>query len=155
MDNKNVSTDPHIEVIETEIWETVPEKPGNVRVVRNKTVQEVYDEVVLFLKQRNLYDKLDYFLASFDIAESDFPEWHWIACYAVVGGSEGHYVHVDAISSKGLQHIFTAKTFEGFEHALEVSNMLARAFWDELRSFDKLPNQTSSMVGRRYLNVSN
>lgn len=130
--HRDLGVGKRISYIETKIWEPVPEKPCMVRVVRNKTIQEVYDEVVMFLKENNVFDELDYFLIS-NNKDAEFPSDNWIACYAVVGGSEGHYIHVDVIGT-GYKNIFIAKSFKGFDHALTVSNMLSKVFWDEFGS---------------------
>ncbi len=53
-------------------------------------------------------------------------------CFAVQGGSEGHYVHVDVYTRD--QHdpevkvttVFLLKTFLGMEHALRLANELTR-----------------------------
>jgi len=50
------------------------------------------------------FDKDEYFQYSFspsrDVPKDD-PVWdkgvHWVACYWVIGGSEGYYVHVDQL----------------------------------------------------------
>jgi len=67
-------------------------------------------------------------------------EWtHWpdnvhrIAVFAVEGGSEGHYVHVDIYHKDDpydrelkVTNVFLLKTFLGMEHALRLSNELTR-----------------------------
>lgn len=55
----------------------------------------------------------------------------WIACYAVTGANEGHYVHVDAIRthSRGpstVQQLLIVKVLTGREAALAVSALCAR-----------------------------
>jgi hypothetical protein len=63
-----------------------------------------------------------------DIASREAPGalWplhaNWIAVFAVTGGSEGHYVHVEAIHShtNTRQLLFLAKTFRGFDHAMRI-----------------------------------
>jgi hypothetical protein len=126
-----------IKVIETDVWEADPEKKGYLKFVRLKTIEEVYKEANQFLKEQFLYDRLDYFLVSGSTNKEDkaeFPKWRWIACYAVVGGSEGHYIHVDALTVEGkFVQIFTGKTFLGMNFALEVSNALTKVFWDEMK----------------------
>ena len=53
--------------------------------------------------------------------------YRWIACYAVTGGSEGHYIHIDAVSgySDGnvgeCLHLLTGKTFLGLDHAIKIA----------------------------------
>jgi len=56
-----------------------------------------------------------------------------IAVFAVQGGSEGHYVHVDVYTGEGYEEtkvttLFLLKTFLGMEHALRLSNELTRMF---------------------------
>ena len=129
---------PPISVIETDIYVPNLENPGFLKKERDKTIEEVYLETVNFLKEQGLLDELDYFTIEYVLkaerATTPFPRWRWIACYAVVGGNEGHYIHVDAITSEG-KHImvFTGKTFSGMDFALKVSNLLTKAFWDELK----------------------
>lgn len=50
----------------------------------------------------------------------------WLACYAVTGGSEGHYVHVDRLwvdDALALQReaLFLSKTFGGYETACKIA----------------------------------
>lgn len=122
-----------IKVIETDIWEADPEKKGYLRLVRLRTIEEVYREVVQFLKEQFLHDRLEHFSIINDEVK-EFPKWRWVACYAVTGGSEGHYIHVDAITNDGKTvQIFLGKTFLGMNFALEVSNALTKVFWDEMK----------------------
>jgi hypothetical protein len=63
---------------------------------------------------------------------------HWpsnvfrVAVFAVEGGSEGHYVHVDVYTRDDpggelkVTNVFLLKTFLGMEHALRLSNELTR-----------------------------
>ena len=61
----------------------------------------------------------------------DWPEtYRWIACYAVTGGSEGHWCNVDLIMENGKQgpdadwvrvSLASIKTFRGMEHARKVA----------------------------------
>ena len=60
-------------------------------------------------------------------ARADF--WR-IACFAVTGGSEGHYVHVEGIGNrKGTRNEiktwFLFKTFRGWDFAWDVAKRLA------------------------------
>jgi len=126
---------PPISVIETDIYVSNLENLGFLKKERDKTIEEVYLETVNFLKEQGLFDELDYFTIENALkTETPFPRWRWIACYAVVGGNEGHYIHVDAITSEGKHiMIFTGKTFSGMDFALKVSNLLTKAFWNELK----------------------
>ena len=55
--------------------------------------------------------------------ENAWPtEWQWISVFAVTGGSEGHYVHVEIIHRNGArQLVFLFKTFGGRAHAQLVT----------------------------------
>lgn len=127
--------DPFITCIETDVYEPVPDKPGLIRWVRQRTVDEVYKDTVRFLKEQGLYDELDYFSQGGLTADKnrDFPKWNWVACYAVKGASEGYYIHLDVITADTgiLVPLFTGKTFGGMDFALKVSNALTKVFWDE------------------------
>jgi hypothetical protein len=54
-------------------------------------------------------------------------EYRWIACYAVTGGSEGHYVHVDLVGDiddrgvRPVQPVAVVKTFQGMAHAYAIA----------------------------------
>ena len=137
--------DPPVTCIETEVYEPIPEKPGFVREVRKRTFGEIYKETRQFLEERDIWDSLDYFHLSRDYKDDKFedklfPNWRWIACYAVVGGSEGHYIHVDIIDMDGkTTQLFLGKTFMGMDYALYVSNMLTKVFWDEYKKCEASP----------------
>ncbi len=58
----------------------------------------------------------------------------FVACFAVTGGSEGHYIHVDAYPSRytfgGVAeekpiHLALGKTFKGWEHAWHIARICA------------------------------
>lgn len=56
----------------------------------------------------------------------DWPtRWRWIASYAVTGGSEGHYIHIDIIGADGeegkVRQVFLGKTFRGMAHAQRIA----------------------------------
>ncbi len=51
-------------------------------------------------------------------------DYNWIACFAVTGGSEGHYVHVESITGDKRDLLFLGKTFGGMEQALEAVALL-------------------------------
>ena len=81
-----------------------------------------------------LYPDVDYCSLSPDVnyskpagrAHQPIGRYRWIACYAVTGGSEGHYVHVDRIwceDYKPAQHegLLLVKTFGGYAQACEIA----------------------------------
>jgi len=49
----------------------------------------------------------------------------WIACYAVTGTSEGHYVHVEVLAEGGRHALFLGKTFQGQQSACCAASLLA------------------------------
>ena len=80
----------------------------------------------------NLYDALDYLTpAGLDWRDDPpLPEhYQWVACYAVTGNSEGHYIHVDVVLNgytmpqerTTVQHIALGKTFCGWDVACLVA----------------------------------
>lgn len=132
---KKKITNPPITCIETEIWEPNPDKSGYLRLVRHKTFKEVFEETKQFLIERDIWDNLDYFNLQNDkeCESNPFPAWRMICCYAVVGSSEGYYVHVDIIDIDGKRiPLFIGKILSSMEYALYISNMLTKVFWDKL-----------------------
>lgn len=57
--------------------------------------------------------------------DARIPDYRWLVAYVVEGGSEGYYVHVDAI--KGGEHIplGLSKTYS-FENATELAKQYTR-----------------------------
>lgn len=97
-----------------------------------RLVRDVYDEL-----RRSLGELVDeYFHIASSQTETPISGWsaglvsmatwpdrvRWIACYAVTGGSEGHYIHVDLIYyDKRRDLVFLGKTFQGMEHAQKIA----------------------------------
>lgn len=81
-----------------------------------------------------LDESLDYFSRSgTDTARAAQPigRYRWISCWAVTGGSEGHYVHVDRVYLEKefdrefkRESLFLAKTFGGYDRACEIAAYL-------------------------------
>lgn len=126
------------EPIEIEVWEPNPDKPGYLRFVRMKTLQEVFDELEARLEADGLLPD-EYFSISPDYElmkgnqgkgydEIEIPERYWrVVCFAVKGTSEGYYVHVGVILVGGqYQNLFLGKTFQGLDYALKVANACTR-----------------------------
>jgi hypothetical protein len=111
------------------------EETGYVRRVKGRPLSEICEKLSEGLESAGL--RIDeYFGISAD-AECSHKLETWpegvveIMVYAVVGGSEGHYVHVDVLIRQDWGRpnrigMFTAKTFLGMEHALRLSNELTR-----------------------------
>lgn len=120
--------------IEIELMEPVPDKPGYVRVRARRPIGEVLRELNAKLEVEGMLPDEYGFGASFSptpphdrITAEPWPEWRWIAVYAVTGGSEGHYIHIDAIGREGQRtSIALAKTFEGWERAGAIAGAAGR-----------------------------
>jgi hypothetical protein len=84
-----------------------------------------------------LADGFEYFTPSLTLEPNEtrasrvaqpIGRYRWIACYAVTGGSEGHYIHVDRLYLKGpydrdftREPLFLAKTFGGYAQACAIA----------------------------------
>jgi hypothetical protein len=119
-------------------WQEVPGQPGHPGMYRNDSPNKKVKDVL-----KELNDSLTKMYCSPEESEfSDmsrmgerigiwtvdsqgdrlFPDAHWIACYPITGGSEGHYIHIDLIYSDGSREmLFLAKTFEGFDRAAQIA----------------------------------
>jgi len=118
-----------IEPLELERWVPNPDKPGYLKFDRMITYRELITAVKNFLKTRGHDDKLDYAcLGSTGDQKLDqqIARYHWCAVYAVTGGSEGHYIHVDLIrNDESRELVILAKTFDGMTTAYEIAHDLA------------------------------
>jgi len=115
--------------------ELTPEPPAEpIRALESETltIDAIYRHLRPELEKRD--DGLDYFsvasLIQYDNARRHQPigKARWIACYAVTGGSEGHYIHVDRIYEATeyartftLEALFLGKTFSGYDKACELA----------------------------------
>jgi hypothetical protein len=118
--------------VATDVWEQDPDKPkGCRRRARVKAIGEVFAELVAVTGELGPGHD-EYFIVTTDHHGELWPDGR-IACYAVTGGSEGHYVHVDVISSDTATGdasqpgtVLLAKTFDGFDAAHAFAGQLAR-----------------------------
>lgn len=100
--------------------------------LEGRTIRDVYNDVCEGLgKTRYSTAGMDYFSMDMGTEDQPFPDnYHWIACFPVTGGSEGHYIHVDMICSdmngEHRKSLFLGKTFLGLGHAIEIAGKLAR-----------------------------
>lgn len=116
-------------------YEPDPENPPYLRYLGNRTVGEVYRELVERLEADGLLPE-EYFDVVYESPvrrrlDAEFPRYRVLACYPVTGRSEGHYIHVDAFvedESGGIRpvSVFLGKTFRGFGFAAAVANACAR-----------------------------
>ena len=100
-----------------------------------KTMEQVYEYAVKELRKHNepddkwSYGPIDEY---FNIVHSDgrthWPAtYHWLAIFAVKGGSEGYYIHVEAITGDKRELLLLGKAFGGLDVALEAVKILAHA----------------------------
>jgi hypothetical protein len=123
-----------------EDWAPVVEKAtgesvGLMRRVKGRPLAEILKKLSSGLQDAGLIVD-EYFDVSPDARYEqkldEWPENAWrILCFAVEGGSEGHYVHVDVLLQQPYAppkyvSMFLLKTFLGLEHALRLSNELTR-----------------------------
>ena len=106
--------------------EPIPEKPGYVRELPRKTA-EILAELNARLDAEGLRPEEYGFSLSASREIENGTMWPlkyaWVACYAVTGGSEGHYIHIDVITRDDKRILMSlGKTFEGMERALEIAN---------------------------------
>lgn len=122
------------EHIEIQIYKPIPDHPhGTLRYSHSKELGVIRKEIECRLRKQKLWDTLDYFreypptLRGTPPSTWPYPYNH-IACFAVTGGNEGHYIYVHAFcqEQKGYapKLVFCGKTFSGMEAALKISNAL-------------------------------
>lgn len=68
-----------------------------------------------------------------DRKDQPIGKHRWIAIYAVTGGNEGHYIHVDRVYQKTEyarewthEGLFLIKTFGGYEVACRIAAYIGR-----------------------------
>ncbi len=84
-------------MIETQIWEDVPEKKGYVRYVGQRKLHEVFAELEAFLKKENIYPDEYLLLTRDNDPDALFPKGD-IRCYAQWGNSEGIYIELEVLT---------------------------------------------------------
>lgn len=124
-------------MIEVEHYKPSTDKPGYLTFDRRATIGEVRAACDDVLRQADLYDQMESF-GSFPALDEGqaWPAARWVAVFPVRGGSEGYYVHVEALAindSNGRQTnqrqlILMGKTFEGIDTANKIANALTCAF---------------------------
>ena len=112
------------------------ERTGFATRVKGRPVMEIYRKLEALVHSAGLIVD-EYFTISPDAEYThNLVEWPdnvvCIMCYAIEGGSEGHYVHVDVQVRNGRDTetigVFLIKTFLGMGHVLRLSNTLTRIF---------------------------
>ena len=124
--------------VTTDVWRhqlnpETGEKTGYLTREKGRTGADVVAD--LCYEARELLEECDYADVSCGYGRVDngpsnpnaeVPRVRQIACYAVTGGSEGHYVHVDIHTMDGeTVSLMVAKTFMGMDHAWKIAIKLA------------------------------
>lgn len=127
-------------VIETQIWEAVPDKKGYVRYVGQRKLIEVFNELEAYLKKEGICPE-EYFLPTHE-AQPDtlFPRGD-IRCYAQWGGSEGIYIELEVLvgatkdSPYKIVHIATGKILDesaaAYDRMQYIAGRIYKAFCGE------------------------
>ena len=126
--------------IEIELYEPSddPEKAqqGYLRHVGNRKISEIYDELRAVLTKQGLHHEWEYFSIMSGVNSADpFPEYRCIACWAVPGGSEGWYIHVEAVKDDKRTLVYLGKVLgrsdnfklSGYDYALKIAGECAKA----------------------------
>ncbi len=113
-----------MKIIETKLYEPIPNKPGYVREIGQRKASDVFNE----LKERLLEADLlpdEYFLMASEMSKGKdiFPDFVDLCCYANWGTSEGIYLDICLIlqeEGKIIRKSFaTGKTLEGNSEAFD------------------------------------
>jgi len=121
-------------MIVTELWTPDPDRPGYLKRERTRTVHEVRHDCEAALEAAELLGDMEYFdsYPSYVADRTPWPSARWTAVFPVAG-SEGHYIHVEAIGLPGEMEkrrlVLVGKTFGGLEHAMRIANTLTQAFY--------------------------
>jgi hypothetical protein len=106
------------------------EPTGMLRWVGNRDAREVVADLAAFIKP--LEDGGTEYVslgAQFKYeGVSEIPPFRRVVAYAVTGGSEGHYVHVDLHLARDpgtYMNLMLVKTFGGMAHARKIANAIA------------------------------
>lgn len=136
-------------VIETEIWEPVPEKPYQVRFVKTRTVYEVFKELEAAMKANDMMPD-EYFSLSYRLDEkSAIPRDARFFAYAQWGGNEGVYLEVEMVSECGMQHFATGKTLGETEEDYDRMQAIAGFIYKSFAGFGRV-NSTPKAIEQMY-----
>ena len=132
-------------VIETEIWEDHPEKPGYLRFVKTRKAYEVFKELESSMKENDMMPD-EYFLLSprFD-EKTEIPRDACFYAYAQWGSNEGVYLEVEMVSQNGRQHFATGKTLGETEEDYDRMQAIAGFIYKSFAGFGRapIPRETS------------
>jgi hypothetical protein len=118
--------------VDTEVRIADPDRPGYLQLTRRKTVDEVAGEILALVGRGagggfTVVDGADEYFGVYPGADGsrEWPEGG-IVVYAVTGGSEGHYVHVEVRAGDGRSELLIlGKGFAGADAAWTLARQLA------------------------------
>ncbi len=125
-------------MIETQIWNTIPEQPGKLKYAGQRKIGEVFKELCDYLKAENILPE-EYFLLNSRLNEDDdFPKCDF-ECYAQWGNSEGIYLEVTLITyenstAKRINFAIgktLAETGEAYDRMHYIAGRIYKAFCGE------------------------
>jgi hypothetical protein len=114
--------------VETTVWVPNPDKPGYLLPHRRKTIREVCDELRAITGECPEGCTEGFSVPSWTKGDDEWPQGQTVV-YAVTGGSEGHWVHVEIrrpfSGKEETTHAILGKTFDGFDAAWAFAKRLA------------------------------
>lgn len=123
------------QTVETQVWvgDTErgwsPEGGGYLRLVRTKSVREVYEELREILGEYPDGGE-EYFTLMPELGKDDRGEGEWpqgrIVVFSVNGTSEGDYTHIEVHDNEGQRHLMMlGKTFMGRDASWAFARRIA------------------------------
>lgn len=112
--------------IETKIYVDVPQKPGFVKCVGNKTVEEVFKELKQELTDNGLLPE-EYFCIGSGLRQdkTEFPEFDDIICHVNWGSNEGIYIDIGLVTEESPICFAVGKTLDESQSSFERMNYIA------------------------------
>lgn len=120
--------------VETEVWEPDTDRPGFLRRVRTKTVDEVFAELYAALNIAE-HDGVisvegcdEYLSVCAGVpANREWPAGRLVV-FPVTGGNEGHYTHIGVMhrDSDRMETLILGKTFDGWDACWAFAKRVAR-----------------------------
>lgn len=114
-----------IKQIELEVWEPHPEKKGMVRFVKQRGMQEVFDELSDSLKENGILPDEYFLLSPWAKEKVLIPRDASVRVRTRWGGNEGIYIDVHFDSPSGSIQFATGKTLDETGEAYDRMNFIA------------------------------
>lgn len=113
-------------IIEAEIYDPVPDKPGYLRLARMRLFSEVWARIADAIKAHEAELSYEY-VSSTDCRElygKEFPQSYRWCVYLVEGANEGYYCHIAISTGNTLVSIGLVKSLGTWEAALRILNFV-------------------------------